>query len=63
VRENAEKARNGKAKHNDLNTEMVTKMSNKELVAVYNKKSAAPIAKFRDHATGLKRLMALYKMS
>jgi hypothetical protein len=52
----------GVAQARGLTTEMVTKMSNKELVAVYNKKSAAPIAKFRDRATGLKRVMTLYKM-
>lgn len=53
----------GATKHRGLTVEAVTNMSNKELVAAYNKKAPTPVVKFRDHATGLKRVMALYKMS
>jgi hypothetical protein len=57
------KTPSGATKHRGLTIDDVTAMSNKDLVAAYNKKAAKPVVKFRDHATGLKRVLDLYGMN
>ena len=52
-----------KAEATALNVDDVTKMSNTELVAVYNAKAAKPVNKFRDHATAVKRTLAAYGLN
>lgn len=46
-----------------LTIDAVTAMSNKDLVAAYNAKSDKPVTKFRDHATGVKRTLAVYGLA
>jgi hypothetical protein len=52
-----------KAKKAGLTIEEVSAMTGKALVEAYNKKAEVKVAKFRDRATGLKRVMSLYGLT
>lgn len=46
-----------------LTIDDVTRMTGKELVAVFNAKADKPVNKFRDHATAVRRTLTVYGLA